>query len=133
MPKQPSAKTKRQHLPAPGGIHDHFATVVSVPDGAGLESLRGPAKAGVKNVILSAEQQHVYNLVVHQAQSIFFTGSAGTGKSLLLRAIIAGLRRRYKDVAGGVAVLSTTGMAASNIGDRALLGRYSSCQRQSFV
>ncbi|KAI9259433.1 hypothetical protein BDA99DRAFT_92780 [Phascolomyces articulosus] len=34
---------------------------------------------------LSEEQQKVFNMVVEERRSLFFTGSAGTGKSVLLR------------------------------------------------
>lgn len=40
----------------------------------------------------------------------------GTGKSLLLRAIISALRRKYSNRPDYVAVTASTGMAASNIG-----------------
>ncbi|KAI0649794.1 PIF1-like helicase-domain-containing protein [Trametes meyenii] len=40
----------------------------------------------------------------------------GTGKSLLLRAIIAALRRKYAKNPEVVSVTASTGMAASNIG-----------------
>ena len=40
----------------------------------------------------------------------------GTGKSLLLRAIIAALRKKYAKKPEYVAVTASTGMAASNIG-----------------
>lgn len=40
----------------------------------------------------------------------------GTGKSLLLRAIIAALRRKHAKKPEVVSVTASTGMAASNIG-----------------
>ena len=40
----------------------------------------------------------------------------GTGKSLLLRAIISALRRKYANRPDYIAVTASTGMAASNIG-----------------
>ncbi|KAG2222751.1 hypothetical protein INT45_013115 [Circinella minor] len=61
---------------------------------------------------LSAEQQKVFDIVVNERRSIFFTGSAGTGKSVLLRAIIDSLREKYPD---GVAITAPTGIAACNI------------------
>ena len=41
---------------------------------------------------------------------------SGTGKSLLLKAIIASLRRKYAKTPEAVAVTASTGMAASNVG-----------------
>jgi ATP-dependent DNA helicase PIF1 len=67
-------------------------------------------------VFLSEEQQHVVNLVVEQKKSVFFTGSAGTGKSVLLREIIAGLRAKYKREPDRIAVTASTGLAACNVG-----------------
>ncbi|KAL7327386.1 DNA helicase [Mucor circinelloides] len=61
---------------------------------------------------LSAEQKRVFDMVVHEHKSIFFTGSAGTGKSVLLRAIIAKLRSTY---GSALAVTASTGIAACNI------------------
>lgn len=46
--------------------------------------------------------------------------SVGTGKSLLLRAIITGLRKKYAKHPEAVAVTASTGMAASNIGGASL-------------
>jgi hypothetical protein len=61
---------------------------------------------------LSPEQKRVLEMVVHDHQSLFFTGSAGTGKSVLLRAIIDKLRTKY---GSGLAVTASTGIAACNI------------------
>lgn len=68
-----------------------------------------------REIFLSAEQRYVLNLVVRQKKSIFFTGAAGTGKSVLLRRIISDLRRRSVGY-GKVAVTASTGIAAFNIG-----------------
>jgi len=92
-----------------------------------------------QKVLLSPEQQMVHKLVVEDGKSVFFTGSAGslllssqshmlfirlmrrcsrvgTGKSVLLREIIASLKRKHKGNADAVAVTASTGMAACNIG-----------------
>jgi hypothetical protein len=44
------------------------------------------------------------------------TMDTGTGKSMLLRAIISALRRKYANRPDYIAVTASTGMAASNIG-----------------
>jgi len=67
-------------------------------------------------ITLSEEQERVKKLVVEQAKSVFFTGSAGTGKSVLMRSIIADLRRKYIKEPDRVAVTASTGLAACNIG-----------------
>ena len=67
-------------------------------------------------VFLSEEQQHVLNLVVEQKKSVFFTGSAGTGKSVLMCEIISSLRRVYKREPDRVAATASTGLAACNVG-----------------
>jgi len=65
---------------------------------------------------LSKEQRHVLRLVVDDGKSVFFTGSAGTGKSVLLREIIAVLRRKHQRETDRVAITASTGLAACNIG-----------------
>ncbi|GMM29301.1 DNA helicase [Martiniozyma asiatica (nom. inval.)] len=79
---------------------------------------------GTKNVFsLSEEQQHVADLV-RQGHSLFYTGSAGTGKSFLLKHIVKQLCQKYgspgtsiaQAMGVGVAVTATTGLAAYNIG-----------------
>lgn len=61
---------------------------------------------------LSSEQERVLNMVLNEQKSLFFTGSAGTGKSVLLRAIIDKLGERY---GSQLAVTASTGIAACNI------------------
>lgn len=58
---------------------------------------------------LNGEQQRIYDAVIG-GRSLFFTGSAGTGKSFLLKAIIRGLEGKR------TAVTAPTGVAAINIG-----------------
>ncbi|KAH6605136.1 dna helicase pif1 [Trichoderma cornu-damae] len=65
---------------------------------------------------LSKEQEHVLDLVVNEGKSVFFTGPAGTGKSVLMRAIINQLRSKYARDRERVAVTASTGLAACNIG-----------------
>ena len=65
---------------------------------------------------LSGEQRHVLDLVVDSKNSVFFTGSAGTGKSVLLREIISVLRKKYAKETDRIAITASTGLAACNIG-----------------
>lgn len=67
-------------------------------------------------IFLSEEQKSVLDLVTAKKKSVFFTGSAGTGKSVLMRAIIAELRRMHVREPDRVAVTASTGLAACNIG-----------------
>jgi ATP-dependent DNA helicase PIF1 len=67
-------------------------------------------------MFLSDEQRKVLDLVMTRNKSVFFTGSAGTGKSVLMRSIIADLRKKYSREPDRVAVTASTGLAACNIG-----------------
>lgn len=69
----------------------------------------GPAANEEDLPPLSIEQENALNLV-KSGKSIFFTGSAGTGKSLLLRHILRTLPRDTTFVTG------TTGLAGSLLG-----------------
>ncbi|GAB1320338.1 DNA helicase [Madurella fahalii] len=71
-------------------------------------------------ITLSNEQRHVKHLVVEKGQSVFFTGPAGTGKSVLMRAIIQDLKKKYVRDPERVAVTASTGLAACNIGGMTL-------------
>ncbi|CCL99381.1 uncharacterized protein FIBRA_01399 [Fibroporia radiculosa] len=73
-------------------------------------------KESRETVILNEEQKKVMKMVVEEGKSIFFTGAAGTGKSLLLRAIITALRRKHAKKLDVISITASTGMAASNIG-----------------
>lgn len=70
----------------------------------------------VARVFLSDEQQHVLDLISEKKKSVFFTGAAGTGKSVLLREIISTLRKKFLREPDRVAVTASTGLAACNIG-----------------
>lgn len=87
----------------------------------GTEEAKALAMGKIKNgrvsrPCLSGEQRQVLDLVVDQGQSVFFTGSAGTGKSVLLRETIAVLRKKFSKEPDRVAITASTGLAACNIG-----------------
>lgn len=63
--------------------------------------------------LLSAEQQEVLDMAV-QGHSLMFTGGAGTGKSVLVRALVRALRQKHG--AACVGITATTGIAAVHIG-----------------
>ncbi|KAL4434118.1 hypothetical protein ABPG75_000559 [Micractinium tetrahymenae] len=94
--------------PAPSG----FSMGISSRPGAVASSAdSGAAAAGGEEDLgeLSDEQRRALELV-RSGRSIFFTGCAGTGKSLLLRHILRCLPR------GSTFVSGTTGLAACHLG-----------------
>lgn len=71
-------------------------------------------------ISLSNEQELVKSLVCEKNKSVFFTGPAGTGKSVLMRAIIAQLKKKFAKDPERLAVTASTGLAACNIGGMTL-------------
>lgn len=71
-------------------------------------------------ISLSKEQEHVKKLVCENGNSVFFTGPAGTGKSVLMRAIIADMKKKHAKDPERLAVTASTGLAACNIGGMTL-------------
>ncbi|KAH9919141.1 PIF1-like helicase-domain-containing protein, partial [Fomitopsis serialis] len=63
-------------------------------------------------IVLSPEQRAVLDLV-KSGRNVFFTGSAGTGKSVLLREIIEHCGGRHSNP---LAITAATGIASVNIG-----------------
>jgi ATP-dependent DNA helicase PIF1 len=78
------------------------------------------AAVAASAISLSTEQEHVKNLVVNKNKSVFFTGPAGTGKSVLMRSIIQDLKKKHARDLDRVAVTASTGLAACNIGGMTL-------------
>eukprot|EP01132_Coremiostelium_polycephalum_P005078 gene5078-6321_t len=62
---------------------------------------------------LTEEQEKIVNLIVQGEKNVFFTGSAGTGKSFILKHLVNRLRKKYPK---SVFVTAATGIAAVNIG-----------------
>ena len=85
-------------------------------ESSAIKNVRKKDKEEVSRIFLSEEQKKVFSLVVEEQKSVFFTGSAGTGKSVLMREIISHLRSKYIREPGRVAVTASTGLAACNIG-----------------
>lgn len=84
------------------------AVVSGASDRAGSDA-RQPSHAGPSRVQLSSEQAGVVKLICGGA-SVFFTGGAGTGKSVVLTALRAALPPATTVFTG------STGVAACNIG-----------------
>lgn len=68
--------------------------------------------AAVTKEMLSPEQQTVSKAVIEDGKSVFFTGSAGTGKSVLMRSIIAQFRHKFRKDDDRLAITASTGLAA---------------------
>ena len=64
-------------------------------------------------VLLSDEQKAILQVVMEEKENVFFTGAAGTGKSMLTRAIVRGLQHRYRHRPNACAVTAPTGKAAT--------------------
>ncbi|GMM59034.1 DNA helicase [Maudiozyma humilis] len=71
-------------------------------------------KSKFPTIKLTKEQETVIDLVVNKKANIFYTGSAGTGKSVILRHIVSKLGAIYGHDA--VAITASTGLAATTIG-----------------
>lgn len=69
---------------------------------------RAPSSRSLGSISLSQEQSYILKLA-QEGKSLFYTGSAGTGKSILLREIIKTLRRKYVSAPDAVAVTASTG------------------------
>ncbi|GAA5890026.1 hypothetical protein JCM6882_009205 [Rhodosporidiobolus microsporus] len=117
-----SASSSKSTRLGPSGSSTNFHAL-NGPSGAGRlapgmkERMLTSESMDIKQkVILSPEQQMVLKMVVDDGKNVFFTGSAGTGKSVLLREIIASLKRKHRGNTDAVAVTASTGMAACNIG-----------------
>ena len=63
----------------------------------------------MKQVVLSDEQQRLFDYIEGSQNNIFVTGRAGTGKSTLLTHLIENTEK-------SVAVCAPTGVAALNVG-----------------
>jgi ATP-dependent DNA helicase PIF1 len=89
---------------------------------ASADEIRDIVQARLKTaaISLSSEQTRVKDLVVEKNQSVFFTGPAGTGKSVLMRSIISELRKKWIRDPERIAVTASTGLAACNIGGMTL-------------
>jgi hypothetical protein len=66
---------------------------------------------------LNSEQQAGARLIL-EGNNVFLTGSAGTGKTFLLRYVIQELQKVHGE--GAVAVIAPTGIAAINIGGQTI-------------
>ncbi|KAI0735514.1 PIF1-like helicase-domain-containing protein [Earliella scabrosa] len=107
LPQQAQVQAQAQ-AEMPNGAHAHDAEEDPAPTAPAGMLEAGP----VRDFQLSPDQLYVLSKVKN-GESVFFTGSAGTGKSVLLREIIkaCGGRPSMK-----LAVTASTGIASVNIG-----------------
>ena len=77
-----------------------------------VDQVTSKAQERITDIFLSDEQKAVMKAVMEEGKSVFFTGSAGTGKSVLMKAIIAQLRRKYRAEVDRFAVTASTGLAS---------------------
>lgn len=74
--------------------------------------------SSLSSIKLTKEQETVVDLIVKRRLNVFYTGSAGTGKSVILKTIIRQLRMLYGKEE--VAITASTGLAATTIGGSTL-------------
>lgn len=67
---------------------------------------------------LSDEQKQVITYIVQDGLNVFYTGSAGTGKSVVLRELVTRLNSKF--YSSNVGVTASTGLAACNIGGQTI-------------
>lgn len=115
----PAAKRARLHTtPAPtikpgGGMARAFARATYSPDAAATAAAaRGAPAAVAAHALppLTPEQEAILNMILIEKKSVFFSGPAGSGKSLVLRHALARLP------AATTAVAAPTGLAAAALG-----------------
>lgn len=103
MLEKASTSRPRQPPPVSRASSDRSVKSMMVSD---------PKSSKVADTFLSDEQRSVVKAVMDEGKSVFFTGSAGTGKSVLMRAIIAQLRHKYRSEPDRVAITASTGLAS---------------------
>ncbi|KAJ7800557.1 hypothetical protein B0H14DRAFT_2387104 [Mycena olivaceomarginata] len=137
----PLAKKKRQLPPGYGDNNDYVPpkyerdeayTDRSAPFATGSRPVlakstyTAPPPKKVAPVFLSQEQTHVLKLA-QEGKSLFYTGSAGTGKSVLLREIIKALKKKHIKTNDAVAITASTGTHHSGSLALSLLTRSRHC------
>lgn len=104
----PQLKTKS--LSRASSLNSRHGTTVSTKQNPASSRTRVPRSSSKLSghISLSQEQNYILKLA-QEGKSLFYTGSAGTGKSVLLREIIKALRKKYVSISDAVAVTASTG------------------------
>ncbi|KAJ2878425.1 DNA helicase, partial [Coemansia aciculifera] len=71
-------------------------------------------------VKLSERQREAFDLAVNKGNNMFITGSAGTGKSVLLREVIQSFRGQLQMDQNAIVTTASTGIAAFHIGGKTI-------------
>ncbi|CAI4526950.1 CFF_collapsed_G0024140.mRNA.1.CDS.1 [Saccharomyces cerevisiae] len=108
---KPSMEFQGLKLTVPKKIKPLLRKTVSNMDSMNHRSASSP-------VVLTMEQERVVNLIVKKRTNVFYTGSAGTGKSVILQTIIRQLSSLYGKES--IAITASTGLAAVTIGGSTL-------------
>ncbi|KAJ7763562.1 hypothetical protein DFH07DRAFT_738703 [Mycena maculata] len=108
----PPTKKPRQ-LPPGWGDDDTMTRATTFNSGSRTARTKStytapPPNVKVSAVFLSGEQTQILKLV-QDGKSVFYTGSAGTGKSVLLREIIKTLKKKHIKSEDAVAITASTG------------------------
>ncbi|XRB14295.1 ATP-dependent DNA helicase pfh1 [Pseudoscourfieldia marina] len=108
---QKNAIKKPRRDSSTGGAASTTAAPKAIPNTMSL------ADAEKSKTQMNETQRRVLDLAVNQKRNVFFTGSAGTGKSFVTKTLIALLRhKRYSGDDTKVAVVAPTGIAAMPLG-----------------
>ena len=107
-PSQPKTKTLSRSATLSSKSFGAPANTSSSISRAPSHSALRPFSKASDTISLSQEQNHILKLA-QEGKSLFYTGSAGTGKSVLLREIIKTLRKKYVAIPDAVAVTASTG------------------------
>ncbi|KAI8817051.1 P-loop containing nucleoside triphosphate hydrolase protein [Fimicolochytrium jonesii] len=110
----PASTPTRAHPPT--HIHtqtDDLAVIAHLSD-IPASAAAAAAEKG-EDITLSEEQEQLLDLLM-SGENVFYTGRAGTGKTVLLREFV----KRAREAGKNVAVTSATGIAASHIGGQTL-------------
>lgn len=99
-PEQPStaAAGGEDDIPPPAtaaaATSDPVASKDDVPATTKKEEESGTEPGGEPVYKLTADQQRIFDMVVHEGKNVFITGNAGTGKSVVVKQIIKALREK---------------------------------------